>query len=49
MPHSVQLNPKLKSYQLSQAEIEINVMEEVYAASRMRMRAEKTICLGKDD
>ena len=39
----------LWTYQLSKAEIEFNVVEEMYVASRMRMSAEKTIFLGKDD
>ena len=37
-----QLTPNKKSYQLYKAEIEFNVMEEMYAASCMRMCAEKT-------
>ena len=46
---TAQLTPNRKTYQLSKAEIEFNVVEEMYVASRMRMSAEKTIFLGKDD
>ena len=38
---------QLKSYQLSKPEKEFHVIEEMYAALRMRMCAEKTIYLGK--
>ena len=44
-----QLTPNRKSYQLFKLEIEFHVMEEMYAASHMRMCAEKTKFLGKDD
>ena len=46
---TAQLTPNWKSYQLSKLEKEFHVMEEMYAASRMRMSAEKTTFLGKDD
>ena len=42
-------NPNWKSYLLSKPEKEFHVMEEMYAASQMRMSAEKTTFLGKDD
>ena len=38
-----------QSYLLSKPEKEFHVMEEMYAASQMRMSAEKTTFLGKDD
>ena len=44
-----QLTPNQKSYQLSKPEKEFHVMEEMYAALRMHMCAEKTRFLGKDD
>ena len=46
---TAQLTPNRKSYQLSKPEKEFYVMEEIDAASRMRMCAEKTTFLGKDD
>ena len=46
---TTQLTPNRKSYQLSKPEKELHVMEEMYAASRIRMCAEKTKFLGKDD
>ena len=42
-------DPNWKSYQLSKAEIEFNMMEEINVASHMRMCTEKTTFLGKDD
>ena len=39
----------LPNYITSKAEIEFNVMEEMYAALRMCACAEKTTFLGKDD
>ena len=44
-----QLTSNRKSYQLSKPEIELHVMEEMYAAWRMCTCAEKTTFLGKDD
>ena len=41
--------PNRKFYQLSKPEKEFHMMEEMYAASRMRMCAEKTTLLVKDD
>ena len=49
MTTTAQLTPNWKFYQLSKAEIEFNMMEEINMASGMRMRAEKTTFLGKDD
>ena len=46
---TAQLTPNWKSYQLSKPEKEFHLMEEMYAASQMRMSAEKTTFLGKDD
>ena len=46
---TAQLTPNRKSYLLSKQEKEFQVMEEMYAASRMRMSAEKTTFLGKED
>ena len=46
---TAKLTPNRKSYQLSKAEIEFHVMEEMYAALRMCTCAEKTTFLGKDD
>ena len=46
---TAQLTPNRKSYQLSKPEKEFHVMEEMYAASRMCMCAEKMTFLGKDD
>ena len=45
---TAQLTQNLKSYQLSKPEIELYVMEEMYAALRMCTCAEKTTFLGKD-
>ena len=42
-------NPNWKSYLLSKPEKEFHVMEEMYAASQMRMSAEKTTFLGRHD
>ena len=46
---TAQLTPNRKSYKLSTAGIEFNVMEQIYAASSMRVSAEMTTFLGKDD
>ena len=46
---TAQLTLNWKSYQLSKPEIEFHVMEEMYAALRMCVCAEKTTFLGKDD
>ena len=46
---TAQLIPNRKSYQMSKPEKEFHVIEEMYAALRMRMCAEKTIYLGKDE
>ena len=46
---TAQLTPNQKSYLLYKPEKEFHEMEEMYAASRMRMCAEKTTFLGKDD
>ena len=46
---TTQLTPNRKFYQLSKPEKEFHMMEEMYAALRMRMCAEKTTLLGKDD
>ena len=46
---TAQLTPNRKSYQLSKPEKEFHVIEEMYAASHMRMCAENTTYLGKDD
>ena len=44
-----QLTPNRNSYQLSKAEIEFDVLVEMYAASRMHMYAEKMTFLVKGD
>ena len=49
LTNTAQLTLNRKSYQLSKQEKEFYVMEEIDAASRMRMCAEKTTFLGKDD
>ena len=46
---TAQLTPNRKPYQLSKAEIDLDMMKEMYAASCMRMCAEKTTFLGKYD
>ena len=46
---TAQLTLNRKSYQLSKPEKEFHVMEDMYAASPMRMSAEKMTFLGKDD
>ena len=46
---TAQLTPNRKSYQLSKPEKEFHVIEEMYAALRMHMCAEKKIYLGKDE
>ena len=46
---TAQLTPNKKSYQLYNAEIDFDVMEKMYAASCMRMCAETTTFLGKDN
>ena len=46
---TAQLTPNRISYQLSKPEKEFHVIEEKYAALRMRRCAEKTTYLGKDD
>ena len=46
---TAQLTPNGKSYQLSKPEIEFHVIEEMYAALRKCMSAEKTTFLDKDD
>ena len=46
---TAQLTPNRKFYQLSKPEKEFHLMEEMYTASQMRMSAEKTTFLGKDD
>ena len=46
---TAQLTLNRKSYQLSKPEIEFHVMEEMYAALRKCMSAEKTTFLDKDD
>ena len=49
LPATAQLTTNRKSYQLSKPEKEFHVIEEMYAALRMRMFAEKMIYLGKDE
>ena len=49
MTATAQLTSNRKSYQLSKPKKEFHVMEEMYAASRMRMHAVKTTFLAKDD
>ena len=46
---TAQLTLRKKSYQLYKAEIDFDVMEEMYASSCMRMCAETTTFLGKDN
>ena len=46
---TAQLTQNQKSYKQLKPEKEFHVMEEMYAASRMHMCAEKTTFLGKDD
>ena len=46
---TAQLTPNWKSYELSKPEMEFHVMEEMYAALRMSMCAEKMTFFGKDD
>ena len=46
MTATTQLTQNRKSYQLFKLEKEYHVMEEMYAASHMRMCAEKTTFLG---